>query len=850
MHEENDVRDELRFHIDRLTEENVRKGMSPEEARKAAAHAFGRVSTIEEQCRDNQRGSTIATVLADARVGLRLIRRHQTFSFTVITTLAVAVAACATMFGVVDAVLLRPHGFPQPERLFSIYEATSEYGRGAFSPPNFLDVARARTLASAAAYNSATYNLAGRETESVAGLQATSALFDVLGIQPQHGRSFARDEREVAVISQALAVRQFGSAPAALQQSLLLDGKRFTVIGVMPRGFRFPKDDVNVWTPLVLGPEVATQRGAHYLRVVARIAPNATPEQALRELDTIGKRLAAEYPRTNEARTFTGERRDAALVHDVRRSLLILLGAVVVLALIACANIANLLLTRSASRSREWSVRNALGASRLRVIRQLLTESLVLGLCGGAAGLLLTTFAVRLLAQFAPNNIPRIREVSLDARVLAIAIAASVTMSLIFGLVPALFASRGGDPAELGGAGRIAGGGHAARVRAVMTVAQLALAVTLLAGAALLVRSFQRVMMVHPGFDSRNVLTFTISLPSAYDGTERVNGFHDSMLQRLRATPGVTSAGVISHLPVTGGAFFSSFKINGVENDAWEGALFAADEGYFRAMKVPLVKGRLFDGSERFGGQRVILASAAAAKKFWPGRDPIGMRLEFGASGGFEDYEGVIAGVVADVHQRGLEKEIQPTFYVPLRQAGIDYANYVVKTTGDPASMIASVRAQVANVDRTVAVANISTMDEELAESLGRRRFQLFLLSFFAVAALLLATLGTYGVVAYSVAQRTREIGIRVALGASIDGVFRMILAQAMRLAVPAIAIGIIGAIALRRVIATMLFGVSPTDAATLTLVALAVILVSLLAASLPARRAATVDPTTALRYE
>ena len=850
MRDEPDVRDELRFHIERLTEENVRKGMTPEEARKAAALAFGRVSTIEEQCRDNQRGSTIGTVLADARVGLRLIRRHPSFSFTVIATLAVAVAACATMFGVVDAVLLRPHGFPQPERLFSIYETTDENKRGWFSPPNFLDVAQSRTLSAAAAYNNSTYNLAGRETESVAGLRATPALFDVLGIQPQHGRSFVRDENEVAVISHGLAVRQFGSASAAVQKPLLLDGKRFTVVGVMPPGFRFPKDDVNIWTPLTFGPDVASQRGAHYVRVIARIAPNATPEQALRELDTIGKRLAAEYPRTNEARTFTGERRDIALVHDVRRSLFILLGAVGVLALIACANIANLLLTRAASRSREWSVRNALGASRLRVIRQLLTESLVLGLCGAAAGLLLTTIAVRLLAQFAPDNIPRIHEVSLDARVLAIAVVAAVAMSLFFGLVPALFASRGGDAAELGGAGRIAGGGRAARMRTVMTVAQLALAVTLLAGAALLVRSFQRVMMVDPGFDSANVLTFAVALPFGYDGTERANAFHDSLLQRLRATPGVTSAGVVSHLPVTGGGFYSTFKINGVENDAWEGALYVADEGYFRSMKVPLVKGRLFDGSERFGGQRVILASASAAKKFWPGRDPIGVHLKFGASGGYEDYEGVIAGVVADVHQRGLERDIEPTFYVPLRQAGIDYASYLVKTTGDPASMIASVRAQVANVDRTVAVANISTMDEELAESVSRRRFQLFLLSFFAVTALLLATLGTYGVVAYSVAQRTREIGIRVALGASINGVFRMVLAQAMRLAVPAIAIGIIGAIALRRVIATMLFGVSPTDAMTLTLVALAVILVSLLAASLPARRAATVDPTTALRYE
>ncbi|MGZ5474098.1 MAG: FtsX-like permease family protein, partial [Thermoanaerobaculia bacterium] len=504
--------------------------------------------------------------------------------------------------------------------------------------------------------------------------------------------------------------------------------------------------------------------------------------------------------------------------------------------------VANLLLTRAATRGREWAVRSALGASRLRVMRQFLTESLVFGAAGGAGGLLLTWTGVRLLVRFGPDTIPRLADATMSARVLIVTVATSVVMSILFGILPALSASRGADASELAGAGRIAGGRAATRVRAAMTVAQLSLAVTLLCGAALLVRSFQRVLTVDPGFDPRNALTFSIALPSArYDGTERVNAFHDALLQRVRATPGIDAAGAVSHLPLNGGRFWSDFRINGAENDEWLAAVYVADEGYFRAMRIPLVRGRLLDG---------ILVSEAAAKKYWPGRDPIGAHVRFGASGGYERYEGRIAGVVADVHQQGREDDIEPTFYVPLRQAGLDAVTYVVRSTTDPAALIASMRMHVESVDRTVAIADFATMNDHLAESVARRRFQVFLLSFFAAAALLLASLGVYGVVAYSVAQRTREIGVRMALGASVAGVFRMIVGQALRLVIPAIVAGLILSIALRHLIAALLFGVSPTDVATLAAVAVVVIAVSLLAAAIPAKRAASVDPTVALRYE
>jgi putative ABC transport system permease protein len=837
------VRDELEFHIEQLTEEHMRAGMSREDARRAALAQFGAINTIEEQCRENRRGAAIESFLADARIGLRLVRRNPSFAFTVIATLAVAVAACATMFGVVDAVLLRPMGFPRPERLLAIYETwTNGAQRGAFSVPNFLDVqSQSRTLESAAAYHFTSWNVAGRETEALSGVSATSDFFRVLGVQPAYGRSFARDERGVAVISYGLAQRRFGSAETAVNRPLIMDGKARTVVGVMPRGFRFPDDDVSIWTPLNFGPDDTTQRGAHYLRVIGRVRPSANEEQASRELDLIGTRLAQTYPDTNEGETYTATRLDVATVLAVRRGLLILLAAVLVLAMIAAANLGNLLLTRAAGRAREWSVRSALGASRFRMARQFLTESFVLGAIGGACAVALTSIGLRLVVRFGPEDIPRLGDASLNARVLLLTIGASLVMSVLFGIVPSIAAAR---------EGRVAGSPAATRFRSAMTVAQLALAVTLLCGAALLIRSFQRVLSVAPGFDPRHVVAFDISLPSTYDGTARVNTFHDALLDRLRRTPGVASAGAISQIPLGGGRFSSSFKINGVERDEWHAAVYVADEGYFRAMRVPIVRGRGFDGSERAGGDRVLLVSETAAKRFWPDRDPIGIALEFGASGGYERYKGRIIGVVADVHQQGQEEDVEPTFYVPLRQAGLDFATYVVRAEGDPATILGAMRPQVRAVDPNIAVGHLTTMQEQLADSVARRRFQLFLLSFFAGAALLLASLGVYGVIGYSVSQRTREIGIRVALGSSVAGVFRMILGEALRLVAPALALGLAVALLSRRVIAALLFGVSATDVSTLASVAMVVALVSLIAACIPARRAAAIDPTIAMRYD
>jgi predicted permease len=850
-----ELSEEMQFHLERQTQENIRRGMEPEAARRAARAAFGSVAAAEEQAREAGGWPTLESVVSDVRHTLRLVRLSPSFAFSVIATLAVAIAACATMFSVVDAVLLRPIGMPQPERLLAVYEATPTEGilRGAFSPANFLDVReQSHSFSALSAYYFTRANLAGRETESIRALDATADLFRALGVAPEAGRGFVADDETaggVTVLAHALAVRQFGSAAAAVGKSVILDGKQVQVIGVMPADFHFPNDEVVMWRPLSFGPSGRTARGGHYLRVIGRLAAGVMASGASRELELIGARLAAAYPDTNGHGTVRVERHDESLVSDVRRSLLTLMAAVVVLGLIACANVANLLIVRVAGRSRELAMRSMLGATRARVVRQLITESTVLALIAGGVAVFLTAGAVRLITAFGPDRIPRLAEAQVDGRVLAVSFGAALLGTIFFALLPALSASRVQGLGAIQGS-RIAGGRAAARMRTTMAAVQLTLAVTLLAGAALLIRSFLQVTAIDLGFDPHDVVTFRVSLPATYDSAARVDVFWDEALRRLRALPGVTAAGVVSHLPVSGGHFGSSFRVNGVENPNWSAAVYTADRGFFDTFHIPLQRGRLFDDHDRLGTPRVMLISESAAKAFWPAGNALGQQLRVGASDGYERNEGVIVGIVRDIRHEGQEHDVDPTFYVPLQQAGIDGATFTIKSSTALPQLLPSIKAAIAATDRNVAVATATTMEADLAASVSRRRFQATLLAFFAAAALLLASLGIYGVVAYSVGQRTREIGVRVAVGASLTGIFRMIVGEAVRIVVPAVVGGLIVAIAGHRVIASLLFGVSGTDVAALTSVAAVVTIVSLLAAAIPARRATRVDPITALRTE
>ena len=850
-----ELSEEMRFHLERQTQENLAAGMPADEANRSARRAFGSVAATEEEAREAGGWPFLESVVRDVRHTLRLVGRDPSFAVSVIATLAVAIASCSTMFSVVDAVLLSPIGFPQPERLFALFEGpqSDPAARGTLSPPNVLDAReQSHAFEAIAAYTFSRYNLAGHATEAVEAIDATPDLFRALGVSPRWGRGFTADdaaEGGVAVLGYGLATRQFGSAEAAVKRPIILDGKRVTVVGVMPPDFHFPVDETEVWKLLNFSANVGSQRGAHYLRAIARLSTAVTPAAGLRELDVIGHRLAATYPDTNADTTFRAVRHDEVMVSGIRRGLLILMGAVAVLALIACANVANLLLVRTTRRSRELAMRGMLGATRGRVVRQLVTESTVLAFMAGVVGLLLTWVAIRLLAVFGPAGIPRLNGAHVSMEVIVMTLLCALLATLLFSIPPALSATRLMKPAA-GHGGRVLGSRVSSWARMATTAVQLALAVTLLAGAGLLVRSFMRVTAVDLGFDPHDVVTFQVSLPASYDSTARINVFYDEALRRLRAVPGVTSAGTVSQLPISGGWFSSDFKIDGVANPAWDARVYVADEGFFSTLHVPIVRGRGFDGRERLGSQRVVLVSESAARKFWPGGDPLGAQVRFGASGGFERYQGEIIGVVRDIRHEGQENDVAPTFYVPLRQTGIDSATFAIRSSVPLTSLLPAIKAEIAAADHGIAVARASTMDSHISDSLSRRRFQVLLLTFFAVAALLLASLGVYGVMAYSVAQRTQEIGVRVAVGASLPLIFRMVVGESLQVAVPAVIAGLGIAMALHRMIAALLFGVSATDGATLWTVATLVTLVSLLAASIPARRATRVDPLTALRAE
>jgi putative ABC transport system permease protein len=852
---DHELSEEMRFHIERQTQENIAAGMPPDAADVAARKAFGSVAAIEEESRVTGGWPVLETVVTDVRHAIRLIGRNPSFAASVIATLAMAIAACATMFSVVDAVLLRPIGLPEPERLFALFEGqqADPTARGTLSPPNFLDVREQnRDFASMAAYYSSRYNLTGHDTEAVEAVDATADLFRALGVAPRWGRGFVASDTaagDVVVLGYGLATRQFGSAAAAVNQPIILDGKRVMVAGIMAPTFHFPLDETEIWKLVTFAGNVGSQRGAHYLRAIARLAPGIAPAAGARELDVIGQRLAAAYPGTNAGTTMRIVRHDEALVADVRHGLLILLGAVAVLALIACANVANLLLVRATGRSRELAMRGMLGATRGRVIRQLVTESAVLALVAGGAGLVLTWIALRLLTVFGPAGIPRLNGAHLDGRVLMATFVAALLATLLFSIPPALSATRPLRTAAVHG-GRVLGHRRAGWTRMAMAAFQLTLAVTLLAGAALLVRSFLLVTAVDLGFDPHDVVTFRVSMPASYDSTARLNVFYDDALARLRAIPGVAAAGTVSRLPVAGGSFSSDFRINGVENPAWDGEVYVADEGFFNVLRIPLVRGRGFDGREGPGTQRVVLVNESGARKFWPSGNAIGAQMRFGASDGFERYQGEIIGVVRDVRYRGQEKEIPPTFYVPLRQSGDSSVTFVLRSRAPLPTLLPAVKGGIAAASPGVAVAKASTMDTHIADSLSRRRFQVMLLTFFAAAALLLASLGVYGVMAHSVGQRTQEIGVRVAVGANLMLIFRMVIGEALRIVAPAVVAGLAIAIALHRLIAALLFGVSATDTATLSAVAVTVTVVSLVAASIPARRAARLDPIVALRAE
>ena len=812
----------------------------------------------------------MGTLWQDIRYGLRMLVKSPSLCIVATIALALGIGANTAIFSVVNAVLLRPLPFPNSDALMSVFETDSiRGGRGSYSYPNFFDLRdQNHSFDHVAAYHDDDFTLTGQgQPVMLHGCVASADLFSVLGVNPMLGRTFATGEDKltdtgrVVVLSQRLFANQFNSDPGVVNQTITLNGHSFTIIGVMPKGFEFPiqNDPLDLWTTIAgdsAGESpITAQRGAHFLRVIGRLKPGVAKSQAQAEADTIGGRLAQQYPDTNTNKGIRIEPTLEALVGDVRPALLILLGAVACVLLIACANVANLLLARAMTRHKEMAVRSALGASRLRVVRQLLTESVLLSFAGGVLGLALAVWWSDLLIALGKQDIPRAVQVGLDWRVLGFTLAVTLLTGFVFGLVPALQLSKT-DLTDSLKEGR--GAGAAARknrIRGVLVIAELAIAVVLLVGAGLLIQSFWRLQHVNSGLQAHNVLTFNVALPEIRYSSEKQARFYSDLTNRLRSLPGVQSVSATMPLPLSGDRFSISFQIDGrpvAPKDQPSADLFVTEPDFFRTMGIQFVKGRDFNERDDHNSTQVVIVSESFARQFFPGEDPIGKRFQPGLSTWDHEKSKMreIVGVVTDIRSRALNTEPKPVYYLPQSQVPFNELAVVVKTSSDPRSLITSATRDVQGMDAELPLFNVKTMDEYVSSSVAAPRFNTTLLSIFASVALVLTIIGLYGVMSYSVAQRTNEIGIRMALGAQTRDVLAMIVKDGVRIVAIGLLLGIGGALALTRVMASLLFGVTTRDPLTFVFIAAVLSLVAILACCIPALRAARVDPLEALRCE
>jgi predicted permease len=865
---EQDLDDEVRAYAAILEDENTARGLAPEEARRQALIEMGGMEQVKEEVRAVQMGTLLETVAQDLRYGLRTLARAPGFTVAAVLALALGIGATTAIFSVVDAVLLRPLPYEHPDRLAVVLTR----GTGPVAPGNFLDWRRdASSFERMGAAESWGTNLGGDgRPEHVDGVRVTSDIFPLLGVRPQLGRTFAADEDQpgrakVVVLGHRLWQRRFGADAAVVGRSITLDGVPHVVVGVMPRGFEFPPfwaTGAELWAPLSLA-ERADNRNGQSLRTFARLAPGASLDQARAEMATLTGRMEKEYPGTN--RNVVVRTLDDVVVGDVRSALLVLLGAVAFVLLIACANVAHMLLARASARHKQVALRAALGASRARVIRQLLTESIVLATIGGVAGVALAAAALRALIAISPGNLPRLETAALDGRVLAVTLLVSLVTGIAFGLVPAVQASRfdltgslrEGERGSTSGAGR-----HA--LRRLLMASELALALVLLVGAGLMIRTFVALRRFDPGFDPRHVVSAVVSLTgSRAEEPARRLGFYREVLDRVRALPGVASASAINHLPLAGDVWGFPFHIEGRPADAPGESPSAAFRvvlpGYFQTMGLPLTRGRDFTEDDRLGAPGAIIVNEWLAERFWPGVDPIGKRLTLDDTDKNPEWLTVV-GVAHNAARGKWAAAPDEEMYLPLlqsrlyleRQGGpFSFLTLVVRTTtDDPGALAPSLRTAVWDVDGNVAVSEVQTMTAVVAHATASPRFYLMLLGSFAAAALALAAVGIYGVMSYSVARRRSEIGIRMALGARPADVLRLVMREAIGVVAIGGGIGLAVAWLMTRLMGGLLYGVAATDPLTFALVGALLTLVALLATYVPARRAVRIDPLSALRAE
>ncbi|MFZ0063158.1 MAG: ABC transporter permease [Pyrinomonadaceae bacterium] len=800
------------------------------------------------------------TLLRDIRYGIRSLIKRPGFTMIALTALALGIGANTAIFSLVNAVLLRPLPFAEPDRLVWVWGNISNgSNQASVSPPDFLDFRQQNTTFeqfAAAIGVPVPLNLTGiGEPERLTAAAVTGNYFQALGAAPALGRTFLLENEkpgneQVAVLSYGLWQKRFGGDREIVNKTLTLDGKTCVVIGVMPQTFTFPQA-AELWVPINFDiSEGMKQRKAHFMRPIGKLKQGVTLAQAQADTDAIANRLAQQYPDSNEGWNLRLVSLREQLVGNTRPTLYILFGAVGFVLLIACANVANLLLVRAAGRQKEIALRTALGAGRFRIIRQMITESVLLALMGGALGALLAVWGVELLLKLSEGSIPPTAQVRIDATVLAFTFLISVITGVLFGLAPALRTMRLNLSESLKEGGRSGGdGAHRNRTRSVLVVLESAVAVVLLIGAGLLVRSLIQLQNVSPGFDPHNVLTMRVDLPrEKYASPEKASNFFSQLETHIGSLPGVEHVGLISELPLSGQPNDMPYTVEGrppVSSDqAFDDDFRRVNTQYFSAMHIPFLRGRNFTEQEVRDSAKVVIISDLLARQVFPNEEPIGKRLILA----FDDQPIEIIGMVGDVRHRALELTPSPAMYLPSNQTG--WMNIVVRTQGDPASLAGAIRNEVRAIDPDQPIAAMRTMNEWMNTAVAGPRYRTALLALFAFVALVLASTGIYGVMSYSVSQRTHEIGVRMALGAKRSDVMKLVVRQGMTLVVVGVGIGIVGAIALTRVMSTLLFGVTAKDPITFVAVGALLTLVAFIACYLPARRATKVDPLVALRYE
>ena len=867
----NDIDREMRLHVDLQTEANIRAGMSPQEAREKAMRSFGNVNRAVDAAYDVRGGGFFETIVQDIRYGARMLVKHKGFTAIAVLTLALGIGANTAIFSVVNELLLRPLPYRDPEQIVMLWEVTPE-GRhqNTTSRSNFRAWrAQSGSYEHIAAFSDQRFNFTGQgEPEELSIQFATPEIFKVLGVDPLLGRTLLPEDAEadkppVVVLSYGLWQRRFGAQANIVGQTITLNGIKFTVVGVMPASFQFhikhrsgTGRPAELWTVLPMPTGGAANERGRFLSVVGRLKNGVPIDQAAAELRTIASRLSDESPQFNK--NYTAEvlpLRDQ-FFGNVRRPLWLMLGAVGFVLLIACANVANLLLSLATAREKEIAVRTALGARRFRIVRQLLTESLLLALLGSALGLLVAWLGIKALLLISPRDLVSLQSVGLNMTVLLWTLGVSLLTGIIFGMAPALHISRLNlnDSLKEGGKSESGQASGSRRLRNALVVSEIALAVVLLASAGLLIKSFIRLQQVDRGFNTDNILTMVIRLPDArYPEDAQLVTFFNQAMERVRQLPTVKSAGMINFLPLYGGLGSNTgFKIKGQpEPPPGQGPstdVRVVDAGYFPAMGIPLLRGRNFTEIEQREAKRVILINEALARKYFPNQDPLGQRLDVAM---FENPTVTeIVGVVGNVRYDSLIDESPPAVYFPHPDLAYPFMSLVVRTEGDPTAIAPAVQREIRALDPNQPVADVRTMNAVMSEWVSRSRFNTLLLALFAALATLLSAVGIFGVMNYTVALRTREIGLRLAVGAQPRQVLLLILKQGLLLTVIGVVVGLGAALALTRLLSGLLFGVTAFDLPTFTAISVVLVAVSLIACYLPARRATRIDPLRALRYE